>query len=425
MELVHDCISKIILPNFKQGSVEWYNARKSKLGGSEAGTIKGENTFCTIDDLILNKTGLVPPTTYHVGDIIVATKSFSSVNEGDFLIVETEQSYNKIRVVKIGKRKQPLSTYFYISGDYVRNLTDDEIEELQSNGIEYPGQIANNVLILAGSNINENSSDKLPLNWGILFEDINQWYVEQDLETKIEYTDCYLHNPDIHPRITYSPDGIGILEDKVTLFEFKCPFSRDSNKDAPSPAYVTQVQLGMEVIPVIEQGLLCRATFRLCDITFEKDYGHLSQPKPLTSSYLAYGVICFYGDEFYAGQPIDIGALHKLSFSKIISKLTRLESTKYFNFMVDEDFDPTIINGCYGYICWKLFDMTYDHIDKHETGLVQELRPKLEEVFEIIDSINAEENYYKKLIIFEEYKNNQHDLSKLTKTEFAWLTSQV
>lgn len=405
MEQVNQFISKYTLQNVVQGNEEWYKTRKYYCGGSEIGTLIGVNPFTDKYSLILSKTNLLPQATFHVGDIVKSTRNFAQVKENDFLIVETEQSFDRVRVVKIGQKKQPLTTYFYISGNDIVFPTDEELTMLRSYGIDYPDVVANRLLELAGTNINSPSSDKLAMNWGILFEDVNQWVVEQMLDTKIYHTDCYIHNPNVHERVTYSPDGIGIYDDKITLFEFKCPFSRESNNEAPMETYIKQVQLGMEVIPIIEQGLLCRATIRLCDLTFQHIYSQLGQPKPLTSDYVAYGIICFYSSEDIDVEPVDIGSLHKLAISKLLSRLVRLSSTKYYNFMNGEEFIEPDWTNCYGYICWKVFDMNYDIIDKHEYGLINTYGDLIHEVLGVVDEINNETDYDKKLNIFNNYKN--------------------
>jgi hypothetical protein len=142
--------------------------------------------------------------------------------------------------------------------------------------------------------------------WGKIMEEVLRLYMNQLYNYEILETGAL---PGIYPGSTYSPDGLGIVEfndeykydtpedvpedvkndpayrkvgpstyykkvQKLTLFEFKCPFTRDPDYAVPK-TYIDQISSGLSIIPVVEVGLFIDAVLRRCtwaDLDFTGNY---------------------------------------------------------------------------------------------------------------------------------------------------------
>lgn len=179
--------------------------------------------------------------------------------------------------------------------------------------------------------------DNINVQWGNLFEEVIQRYVEWDRRTKIIGCDIYIPGP---PGTSYSPDGLGVVNmmyeyvDKQTgqlimiplnkrvLFEFKCPFSRIPNGVVPK-YYVPQVQYGLDIIPCVDIGMFVEGVFRRSsweDLGFNPRYDTQLTAKPAGVLPLSYGIIGFYMDvkgfdELLDSNAIKVGAGQSVKYS--------------------------------------------------------------------------------------------------------------
>lgn len=165
---------------------------------------------------------------------------------------------------------------------------DDRIqlwcEHISKNGIEQHSREwlltkrytvgGSSIAIIAGLNsfqsLREYISMKLEIThfkpdikpqWGNLFEDVIKREVEYMYKRTVHGEDLYV--PGTTPETSYSPDGLGIIGNKIVLFEFKCPYSRIPGREPPK-YYTPQVKMGLELIPIADYGLYAEAVYRRC-----------------------------------------------------------------------------------------------------------------------------------------------------------------
>lgn len=138
---------------------------------------------------------------------------------------------------------------------------------------------------------------KFACKWGHLFEPVIKEIINNKLKTKIVGDNIWIRDPSVHPHITNSPDGFGIVKlktmksgeiqitsavgskQKITLFEFKCPISRIP-KDNSIPAwYLPQVHNGLNISSEItDTAIFVDAKFVKCSIEdFKLDAFHFDQ----------------------------------------------------------------------------------------------------------------------------------------------------
>lgn len=132
------------------------------------------------------------------------------------------------------------------------------------------------------------NSDQAPMCWGNAFEDMIKQYTEKRLNTKIEGDNCFLplmsssrieRINDLVGRVAYSPDGIGVVNDEIVLFEFKAPYSRRTTPTKIPEYYIPQVQTGLNSIDICDYALFIEAEFRVCSWD-QLDTGRLHMEYP-------------------------------------------------------------------------------------------------------------------------------------------------
>jgi hypothetical protein len=188
---------------------------------------------------------------------------------------------------------------------------------------------------------------RLPMNWGVLFEDVIKTYIEMTLNTTVFGDDLFITGPSEF--ISYSPDGLGVVSDsnnsinnssnhsdKIVLFEFKCPYTRIPTSKPPK-YYVPQVKMGLDIIPIADEGMLIEAVFRRCswaDMGANLKFDKLITEKKSGSSLLACGVVGFYFDDMAFSKKITELRLvgRDTTADTLINKLTDLnkEYKKFF-----------------------------------------------------------------------------------------------
>lgn len=163
--------------------------------------------------------------------------------------------------------------------------------------------------------------------WGNVFEELirkscNKRFKCNILETgSIKYDKGFL---------SFSPDGLATIsksnlekyinfdeynldtqhDNYLTLFEFKCPFSRIPSNEVPV-YYLPQVKIGMNIIDFLEVGLFVQAVYRRCTIpdikynTMHTSYGHFSRT-PIQGNPLEYGYMALYTDDENVHEYVDV-----------------------------------------------------------------------------------------------------------------------
>lgn len=185
--------------------------------------------------------------------------------------------------------------------------------------------------------------NKYKMQWGNLFEDLIQEYIEHDLGLKIIGTDIFIPNEKI-PGLSYSPDGLGVLEYDleveeleeptlfkadsnakkkryvkhkycIVLFEFKCPYGRMPYGKVPI-YYLPQIKTGLQSIQHTKFGIFAEGVFRrtnwdnLCNNSHyikapEQEKVFVTDPEHEALP-LAYGFIGFYLNKQIPGDYIEI-----------------------------------------------------------------------------------------------------------------------
>ncbi len=162
--------------------------------------------------------------------------------------------------------------------------------------------------------------------WGTMFEDSLRTYLELENDIKIYETGCIIGEY----RNSYSPDGLSVLNDKITLFEFKCPFSRVIGSSNIPKQYTEQVLYGLDTIKMTEIGLYNECMIRRCQLL---DLGTKVYDKELNKDIeedyrdtLAYGIIgIFSSDPIMNKEFKDFGSVSSKDFISLLYKLLHKE----------------------------------------------------------------------------------------------------
>ncbi len=151
--------------------------------------------------------------------------------------------------------------------------------------------------------------------WGNVFEELIRKSCNRRFKCNIVETGSIKYK---HGFLSYSPDGLATIDktvlekyididqhklnqdhkDFLTLFEFKCPFSRIPTHEVPN-YYLPQVKIGMNIINFLEVGLFVQAVYRRCQIsdikynTMHTSYGHFTRT-PIQGNPIEYGYMALY-----------------------------------------------------------------------------------------------------------------------------------
>lgn len=98
--------------------------------------------------------------------------------------------------------------------------------------------------------------------WGTVFEEIiSEHFIAEHKIDQIYGENIFIYDED-NP-VSFSPDGLAIIDDEIVLLEFKCPSSNNSIRKPPV-YYLPQVKYGLCKIEMAKYGLLCMAKYRRC-----------------------------------------------------------------------------------------------------------------------------------------------------------------
>lgn len=133
-------------------------------------------------------------------------------------------------------------------------------------------------------------------HWGNVFEELIRLYCEQQFSCSIRETGSI---PYKEGKLSYSPDGLAVVPThkllnefgalttgldertptQLVLFEFKCPHSRNPTEEIPEH-YWPQINIGMNIIDIMETGIFVQAVYRRCGFddlkynTQHNSFGH-------------------------------------------------------------------------------------------------------------------------------------------------------
>lgn len=154
-------------------------------------------------------------------------------------------------------------------------------------------------------------------HWGNVFEELIRLHCEEQFKCTIRETGSI---PYKHGSLSYSPDGLAVVPTnalqkkfeslpnqllespaQLVLFEFKCPHSRIATSEIPQH-YQPQVNIGMNIIDIMETAIFVQATYRRCafnQLRYDKQYNSYGHYKKLdlTTNPLECGFMIIYADE--------------------------------------------------------------------------------------------------------------------------------
>lgn len=152
--------------------------------------------------------------------------------------------------------------------------------------------------------------------WGNLFEEVIKLEVEWMFKCKVHGEDLFINDCKYYGT-SYSPDGLGVVDGKVVLFEFKCPQRRIPSKEPPV-YYVPQVKMGLELLEPPEYGIYVEAVYRRCSwpqLGPKPGFDLSLVQRPVTGTPISYGFIGFYTTAELAAK-----ALSDIADGKVILK---------------------------------------------------------------------------------------------------------
>ncbi len=155
-------------------------------------------------------------------------------------------------------------------------------------------------------------------HWGNVFEEMIRLHCEEVFSCTIKETGSI---PYEHGSLSYSPDGLAVVPTtkliqnfgslapgldpnspaQLVLFEFKCPHSRIPTNEIPEH-YQPQVNIGMNIIDIMETAIFVQATYRRCSFdvlrynTHHNGYGHFKKAD-ITNPPIEYGFMTIYSNE--------------------------------------------------------------------------------------------------------------------------------
>ena len=155
-------------------------------------------------------------------------------------------------------------------------------------------------------------------HWGNVFEELIRLHCEEVFSCQIKETGSIPYKDGF---LSYSPDGLAVIPTnklikrfgkntpgvnykdpaQLVLFEFKCPHSRVASEEIPEH-YWPQVNIGMNIIDIMETAIFVQATYRRCSFKSLKydrqhnSYGHFKRVDT-TSPPIECGFMTIYNEK--------------------------------------------------------------------------------------------------------------------------------
>ena len=190
----------------------------------------------------------------------------------------------------------------------------------------------------------------LPMMFGSNFEPVIRLITEHIFQTKIYECPGSIPSAEVNGK-TYSPDGLAVavfkcesdgrkfVTDLITLFEYKCLYSRPVKQMQVHAPYVPQVLSGLCDIPIAEIALYTEAQFALCSlksIYTDECWMPNSRNTELREP-LCRGFIGIYSEE---EEPyVDYGEQPQLLYKVMSNLKSNVYKASYSAIMYDGDFN--------------------------------------------------------------------------------------
>jgi len=188
-----------------------------------------------------------------------------------------------------------------------------------------------------------------PCEFGILFENEIHNYTEIKYNTIIYDIGVMQYNK--IKSVCYSPDGVSIIDDKLVLFEFKCPYTRLPS-NVIKQDYQCQINTGLHVIDNCNTCYYCEGEFKKCKLSdlynyksFDSTFHSNSINRDFHKLYTTYGILYIYElntdintDVNNTVKPIDIGGCNSYYFIQILNGLyTKKYKVLYFSDLLKDN----------------------------------------------------------------------------------------
>ncbi len=239
--------------------------------------------------------------------------------------------------------------------------------------------------------------EKINMNWGTLFEEVAKQYSEYNYKTTIVGENLFLNNKEYEP-FSYSPDGFAAINNKISLFEFKCPMSRLPGRLVPAN-YLPQIKLGLALLDCTDNGIFGEFVIRRCslqDLTFKnKNIELLPRQKTLVRHKpIAMGII-----GFKTKTQMDMALVDEYTFATELDLALQNPANIVYYPICHTESEVEAIKATVKetkFLCWKLVDVKFHNVFK-ETDYLDDVRETAQLVVDCVK--NCIENMDKKNVI--------------------------
>jgi hypothetical protein len=190
-----------------------------------------------------------------------------------------------------------------------------------------------------------------PCIFGNTFENEICQYTEQKYNTVIY--EMNVINYDKIDGVCYSPDGIGIVNNHIVLFEFKCPVTRVPASTIKYE-YQCQINTGLQVLNYCKKCYYCEGEFKKCKLNdlynydkFDTRTHNVNLERDFKNLYASYGIMFIYTEKKDTDYSlIDIGELNTYEFKGLMNNIGKKKyNILYFSDLIsNQAFDKNIIN---------------------------------------------------------------------------------
>lgn len=262
----------------------------------------------------------------------------------------------------------------------------------------------------------------MAVQWGNIFEDMVRKFTENHYNTRI----YEMGSVKGKYGASSSPDGIGVVRvpvengtyiPMITLFEFKCLFSRILKGKIPKN-YYEQIQSGLNIIGPTEIAIYGEALIRCCkfkNLENTPKYNKILHNKLGNEIHLPlqFGLVFFYLNEFtesvidslkklkeyseflattgqYKTKQFDILDLGSDDLFRLLFNLSKSEYSTEVVVCKDKEEAAELIrkrtpiegefgeNSCFAYLPWKLFRVDFSYVEQ-EHDFLEKKKDKLQE----------------------------------------------
>tara|TARA_B100001758_G_scaffold104519_1_gene89439 strand:- start:3275 stop:4480 length:1206 start_codon:yes stop_codon:yes gene_type:complete len=104
--------------------------------------------------------------------------------------------------------------------------------------------------------------DNIAVKWGNIYEPITNKTMELIFNINIRTTGSI---PGVIDGQRFSPDGLGVLDNNIILFEYKCPYTKEPTKSIPE-YYIPQLLTGLCSIDIVDKCYFVNTMYRICNL---------------------------------------------------------------------------------------------------------------------------------------------------------------